>query len=502
MQPKTALLLASNRFWLRYLGIKISKKGDLMKVLLICPMLENNVEPPAAPLGLLSIATHLQNNNHEVKIDDRSFKAGNIKKRLLEFKPDIIGLSVFSSKSIKDALNVSRTAKELSITVVWGGTLPSAIPDIVLKEDCVDIVCIGEGEFTWAELLQVLENNKPLDTINGIAFKDDGLYIKTADRKFSDPNEWPIINWSFVDVSKYLCSYNDCQRMMWVYSAKGCPGSCTFCYNKHFHKCAYRKRPIEHVFSEINDLVTNYNADGVYFADEVWCLSRAEMKEKCDKIKATGLDFVWGCQLKVGILDLEDYEYMYQSGCRWIFFGIESGSPERLKKIKKGISLDDVEQTMKYCSQANIAAWTSFMLGFPDETEEELKQTVSLIKTLSPYAIFTCFFFTPTLGSDIYEKLIEEGKLPSVESLSTLNKYSWDVVGKNFSKVPTRDLKVVNAFVLWWSFTSANNSRGKSKYGSAIRVISHILANLRKSGIKHLFAMNCQVKCATSCRNT
>ena len=451
-------------------------------------MLENNVEPPAAPLGLLSIATHLQNNNHEVKIDDRSFKAGNIKKRLLEFKPDIIGLSVFSSKSIKDALNVSRTAKELSITVVWGGTLPSAIPDIVLKEDCVDIVCIGEGEFTWAELLQVLENNKPLDTINGIAFKDDGLYIKTADRKFSDPNEWPIINWSFVDVSKYLCSYNDCQRMMWVYSAKGCPGSCTFCYNKHFHKCAYRKRPIEHVFSEINDLVTNYNADGVYFADEVWCLSRAEMKEKCDKIKATGLDFVWGCQLKVGILDLEDYEYMYQSGCRWIFFGIESGSPERLKKIKKGISLDDVEQTMKYCSQANIAAWTAFILGFPDETPEEIKQTAALAKKISPYSVHLCNYFMPVIGSELYYQLLEQGRLKPIESIKDLKSYSFDAVGDNFSNISTRELKVIRSYITWWSFTKNHPHRGRTRFGFALSAISNLLKGLKNKGRRQIFA--------------
>lgn len=457
-----------------------------MKVLLVCPILEKYMEPPAVPLGLLSISTHILKKNHQVKIEDRSTDVRKIEKVIKDFNPDIIGLSVYSSKSIRDALKVSKIANKNNIKVVWGGPLPSAIPEVVLQEESVDFVCIGEGEFVFAELLEALENNKPLDEVYGIAYKKNGLFTIHPERDFSDPAEWPIIDWSLIDISKYTHSHHDCRNMTWVYSAKGCPNNCSFCYNKQFHKCRYRKRPLENVVMEIKDLVKNYKVDGVYFADEIWFLSRNEMKEKCDRIRDVGLDFVWGCLLKVGILEKEDYDYMYNSGCRWICFGIESGSQRILKNINKGIDIDQIEKTAINCTEAGIAVWTSFILGFPGETEEDIKQTVNLIKSLSPYAIFLCFFFTPTLGSELYEKLVRDGELRPFDRLTMFKEYSFDVVGTNFSKVPTRDLKVVNAYVLWWSFTNTIHSSESSKHAFSFQVISHIFSNFKKGGLKYL----------------
>ena len=459
-----------------------------MRVLLVNPLLRANRDPAGFPLGLLSIGTYLRGQNHVVKLEDRALKAGNIKKTMRDFAPDVVGVSVFSSKGLKDAVYVSHLAKAMNAVVIWGGPLPSALPEVMLKEEYIDMVSIGEGEITIAVLLDALKTKKPLHTVEGLAFKENGTYIRTPDRPFMDPKDWPIIDWTLIDVPKHFVSYHDCKKMSYLYYAKGCPGSCTFCYNKEFHKCTYRKRPMEDVLSEVEYLAKNHGMDGVYFAGEMWCVSKEEMKINCDKIRNSGIDFVWGCLLKVGILDLEDYEYMYQSGCRWINFGIESGSPERLKKIKKGISLDDVEQTMKYCSQANIAAWTAFILGFPDETPEEIKQTAALAKKISPYSVHLCNYFMPVIGSELYYQLLEQGRLKPIESIKDLKSYSFDAVGDNFSNISTRELKVIRSYITWWSFTKNHPHRGRTRFGFALSAISNLLKGLKNKGRRQIFA--------------
>jgi len=100
---------------------------------------------------------------------------------------------------------------------------------------------------------------------------------------------------SVIDVPKYFQSSYGCKKMLYLYSAKGCPFSCVFCYNKDFHRCVYRKRPIDALLREISFLVKEYGMDGVYFADELWCKNVREMHEMCDALKSLQLDFVWGC---------------------------------------------------------------------------------------------------------------------------------------------------------------------------------------------------------------
>lgn len=212
--------------------------------------------------------------------------------------------------------------------MIWGGPTASTRPKAVLNNDCVDAVSIGEGEETWLDLANAYAAGTPdLFSIPGLALRGDGGETGfTPERPFLDLAGLPETDWSFVDVEKYFQTSYGCRRMLYLYASKGCPFSCVFCYNKEFHRCTHRKRPLEQLLNEIKYLVTNHRMDGVYFADELWCRSRSEIREICDALRGLDLDFIWGCQTRIGIFDQEDFEYMFCSGCRWMFFGVESGS--------------------------------------------------------------------------------------------------------------------------------------------------------------------------------
>lgn len=158
------------------------------------------------------------------------------------------------------------------------------------------MVSIGEGEATWFDIVRYYDGEiKNIDDIKGIAYKNEnGEVVRTQDRGFIDFSEIPPLDWQLIDVPRYFQSSYSCEKMMYLYAAKGCPFSCTFCYNKEFHKCSYRKRSLDFLLEEIKTLVRDYGMDGVYFADELWCTNRNEMHEICDALKSLDLDFVWG----------------------------------------------------------------------------------------------------------------------------------------------------------------------------------------------------------------
>jgi anaerobic magnesium-protoporphyrin IX monomethyl ester cyclase len=430
-----------------------------MKVLLVNSASLYIKQKPAIPLGLLSIATFLSGKGHTVKICDRAIDNCKIRKVIDCFSPDIVGISAISFRNFDDAIKVSEIAKKSSLPVVWGGSTTSLVPDIVLKTGVVDYVIIGEGELTWLSLLNTLEEKKSLYEVAGLAFIVNGEIIVNQDREFADLSQLPVIDFRFVDPSKYFVRNIGCERMLFMYSSKGCPGQCTFCYSPAFSKCVWRPRPPEHYLEEIKYLVDNYHMDGVTFADDSLCSNREYLHEFCRRIKESGINFVWGCEFRADKCGREDLQLLYNAGCRWMFFGIESGCEQRQMSIKKKINLKKAKETIKHCKEIGIVTTTSCMIGFPDETEEELKLTLRFMHDLNS-DLMIASIFGPIPKSEIYEDLIKSNRLSTPQSYSEWKKLKWmDSVGKNFSRIPDLDLKVVSCCVLLKIFNNATESR-------------------------------------------
>lgn len=455
-----------------------------MNILFVNPSTEKYARSISTPLGLVSIATYLQSKGHTVKIYDRTVSKDSLENVISAFEPNLCGISMMSYKSVFDTLEVARKLKEKNIPCIVGGPLPSVLPELTLAYDLFDAVSIGEGEATWLELAEYYSGKiGSLSDIAGLAIKDENGKIKyTEVRPFIDLSEIPPLDWSLIDVPKYFQSSYGCKKMLYLYAAKGCPFSCTFCYNKDFHKSKYRKRPIETLLEEIRFLVENYGMDGVYFADEMWCTNKNEMHEICDKLKGLGLNFVWGCQTRIGVFEEEDFRYMYDSGCRWIFFGIESGSKKMLEKINKRIDYDKIVPTFAACKKANIACIGSFIIGLPDETQEDLQATVNLIKQLDT-SLINVNYLALIPGAQIYKDLIASGRHKEVDTLEDFaRKNPLEKLEYNFSNIPSKDIKVIRAYYMWKSFT-ATDVPGTEKFSFAKKVIVDALKSVKTGNL-------------------
>lgn len=452
-----------------------------MKVLLVNPKPSMVARAPSCPLGLLSIASYIKKSGHDVKIVDQTVKSENIEKHIKAFEPDVIGVSVISSMVGKAAVKASKIAKKHNIPVVWGGHIISALPELGFREGCVDYIVIGEGEITFLELLNTIEKGGSFKDIDGLAYLENGKTRINQHREFADLSTFPMIDWSLVDAKKYFQSFFATKKTLYVYASKGCPGSCTFCFNHKFHRRTHRRRPIEHVVGEIEYLVKNVGIDSVNFADEYWYPGKEEMQEFFRLIKEKNLDFVWGIQTRLDVFGKEDLQQMYDAGCRWILFGIESGCKERIKKIKKGIDIEKAKEVFDHCREIGITTQSAFIIGYPDETEEELKQTIdfalSLKANLCP---FTILYLQP--GSEIFEQAVARGQSTPPESLKELGlQYTGDTPNTNLSKIPDKELKVVHYYTQWEAFSDKGSINANS-FGIAKKMISDTFKKMFRFG--------------------
>ena len=457
-----------------------------MRVLLVFPSTGYYTSGLATPLGLLSIGTYLEQFGHEVMLYDRCMDTTKMKKVFHAFSPEIVGISLMSSRGLKDAFKISKYAKDRGLPVIWGGQLPSLQIDLVLQSPYVDMVSFGEGEETWAELLECLDTGDFSDVL-GLAYKKEGKIITNPCRPFMDLAKLPATDWSLIDVSKYTQPYLANKKMMYVCSSKGCPARCAFCVNVNFHKSTYRKRPTEIVLQEIRYLIEHYGVDSIYFSDELWSLTRSDAREFCQRILDEGLQFHWGVDTRIDLLREEDYRLMYQAGCRWLLFGIECGSEEMRRRVHKNINYDKVNPTLDLLNEIGFTTITSFIVGFPDETKEQLQDTINMIKNIHS-GLTPIFHFWPIPGTELYNYLVQQGRYHAPEkiedlfgSVATIN------LGTNYSCVTDRELKVIKNWFVWKSFTSKNAINNGKSFEFAKSTIKDGLRAISTKGIISFF---------------
>ncbi|MBQ8016334.1 MAG: B12-binding domain-containing radical SAM protein [Clostridia bacterium] len=458
-----------------------------MKILLISPSNSDLVHAVSVPLGLVSIGTYLKNADHDVKILDLCVSHQSVKKLLDSFKPDICGISVRSTKQVSFALDISRTIHKKGIPVVWGGPFCNYAPaEHYFDTGVIDVLSFGEGEITWLELADAFENGKSLDNVKGIAFLRDGRIIQTPEREFMDLNRILPSDWSLVDIPKYFQYLYGANKLLYLYLSKGCPGSCTFCYNSIFHRSSHRRKSLSLFFQELKVLVEDYELDGFYLADEMSFFKKSDLYDLCDALDKTGYNLLWGFQSRIGALDKTDFQRAFDSGCRWVDFGIESGSKRMLSIIKKNVPFEKIKQTFDWCEKIGIVSMANFIVGFPGETVDDLRETVNLAKSI-PATQPTFFLYGYNYGSQIGKEIYNSGKYKLPKKLKQYSKI--DLFYNrlpNFSEIPTWDKKVIQGYFLWQQLTREEYSEESKRFDLFYKHIKTVFNRISYVGLTHI----------------
>jgi len=400
------------------------------------------------PISSLALASFTQSKGHTVRIFDRETEK-NFMETVKEFAPDVVAVTLLSASLIPDAMQFSRELKAMGLPVLWGGHMASAIPELVLRSGFVDYVGISEGEYTMLELLDVAAGTRTPESVLGIAYLDEnGAYQKTADRPFADLADFPPLDYSLINVERYIDKFHYANRVFMMITSKGCVFSCKFCFNSDFHRCQQRLYPFEVLFEQMRTLKEKFHIDGVSFTDELFGANKQALRDFCRGMKE--LDLKWGAGSTLGMLTREDLQLMHDSGCRTLMFGLESGSAEMRKSLHKYYNADKIDETFKNCREIGIMTCAAFIIGLPDETTEQLRETVHLYFRTNPELVLL-YYYSPSPGSELYRELVDSGRLTPGTTLEAMERETMEYheLAYNFSHIPSKELRVIHGFINW-----------------------------------------------------
>ena len=380
-----------------------------MKVLLInSPVSRTSPHAKVAPpLGVAYLAGHLRAHGHEVEVLDLNLTGYNPRRMALvlnRFGPAVVGISAFT-ETYPNAVAIARQVKEHdpAITVVMGGPHPSILPDAVVAEPEVDYVVVGEGEATLLELMDVVAGLTLPAEVAGLVWQLDGAVVHNERRELLDPDSLGLPARDLLSLEFYADAFN------MLTARGGCPYRCPFCSASHIWSGKHRPRSPKAVVDELETLVRGFGASYLFFVDDIFTLRRDWVVELMGEMERLGGAVTWGCGTRVDRVDEELIALMASHGCVGIQYGVESGSQVVLDSVK-GIDKDAALTAVRMTVAAGISTTASFMVPFPEDTEETLRETFAFMDVLkNEGAEILMSYTTPYPGTAFYEQADELG---------------------------------------------------------------------------------------------
>ncbi len=373
------------------------------------------------PLGLMYIAAALEQAGHEVQMLDNYLmqqSTEEVQQLVLKLQPTIVGITC-GSATYKKCVETAKAIKQVTpnCKIVVGGWHASYMPESLLETPEIDYAVMGEGERAITELAAFLVRGDYFgaSTVAGIACRSSSGVIKNEPR-FINMDELPFPARHLLPLEKYdrNIEFLKAKPADIMSISRGCTFSCGFCETKKLWGNINRQFSPQRVMAEVNDLVAQYGAKGIYFINDNFTMRKDQTVEFCDLLIKSKLDLEWVCDTRVDLINQEVLEKMASAGCRTIWFGIESGSQKVLNHINRNITLAQIEDAFKMCRKAGIQIACSFMLGMPSETKEDLMVSFRFAEKLdADWCQFNVFIAYP--DSPLWREMLETGKYAQLD---------------------------------------------------------------------------------------
>ena len=366
------------------------------------------------PLALLALGSYLDPEKYEVKIFDGRIDD---ERSVLKECEDAIcfGVTVLTGAPIHDALRMTRRVKSRfpGLVTVWGGWHPSLFPEETLHEKAIDVVVNGQGEISFAALLEAISSGTSFNGIKGIHFKQSGQTVQTPPQPLADVNAFPRFNYDLIPVEKFFALKK--RRQLDHISSQGCRFRCTFCADPLMYKRGWTAFSPQRMGEELEDLWKRYRFTDVNFQDETFFTSRDRVEGIASEILDRELKFTWFGTMRAdqGTRMHDDlFKLCKRSGLRKVMIGIEAGSQETLDWMQKDITVEQVYDSAARCLRNNIGVLFNIIVGFPGETPESISESIRVareLRKMSPRFELAIFYFKPYPGNLIADQLLREG---------------------------------------------------------------------------------------------
>jgi anaerobic magnesium-protoporphyrin IX monomethyl ester cyclase len=419
------------------------------------------------PLALLAIGSELDPERYEVITIDGRLDA-DVERQLLPHLADALclGVTVLTGAPISDALRISRAAKRArpNLTVVWGGWHPSMFARECLNEPSVDVTVRGQGEQTFAEIVRRLAEHQSLDDCAGCTVRlPDGTIQENPSRELAPVENFRAHDYRLIPVERYFDLKG--KRQLDFISSQGCNFRCAFCSDPFVYGRKWVGLEPVRMAMRLKELWDRYRFDDINFQDETFFTKRDRIEALADRMVHSGMPVTWAATMRAdqGVrLPLETWKLCKQSGLRRLLVGVESGSNEVLKRIRKDIRIEQVFETAERMRSLDIGGHFPFIVGFPDESDADVQASLDCARTLrsmSPQFTTPIFYFKPYPGSALVIEAVRRGfRLP--ETLDAWAKFDY-VAGEPGPWVSAEKFELIERFKFFHELAWKRSSRGE-----------------------------------------
>ena len=399
-----------------------------MNILLLNPYNHSYVVMPSIGLGYL--ASVLRKEGHRLHIINcikDKLKAQDINKFVIDNDIHIVGFQLFSydMNLVQSYLKIIKAASSTVITIA-GGAHPSGDPQSTLDLlPELDYAFRGEAEIGLPPLVNLISSgsrdDKELEKIPGLIWRCEEEVVVNPIALVQDLDSLDFPSWDLLEPHTYPEASHGAFAKNFptapIITTRGCPYQCTFCAAQTIASRKIRVRDVDNVLAEIGYLVTKFGIKEIHIEDDNFTVSRKYVYDFCEKIKLIGdgkISWSLPAGVRIDSLDSELIKIMEEAGCYSLALGIEFGTQKLLNLTKKKITLDMIREKVALFEKSRIKTTGFFLLGYPGETEEDIKATIEFSHEL-PILRAQYNNFMPLPGSEIYEDLRKQGKLGEMD---------------------------------------------------------------------------------------
>ncbi len=361
--------------------------------------------------GLCAIGACAKKEGFDIDLIDLRALSGwdRFRAELEARKPRVCGLTMMSV-DYNPVMRSVELIKEVdpTIVVVIGGPHPSILPEEVLSNPKVDYIVSGEGEITFPKLLAAIESGHPpverhlvgeTPNLDEMPFPDRDLFLAEW-RRFGYDLPSPEV--PFVEELP--------APFVTIIAGRGCRYNCAFCMpaERYLFGRHTRRRSVSNVIAELKELDRRFGFRSFMFHDDCLTEDRTWVTEFCRAYRAAGFTQTFFCQSRADIIvrHQDMVKMMVETGLRGYFIGFESGSDRVLRFLRKGSTREVNLKAARICKSHGVSIWANYMLGLPTETQDEIRETISMLKQIDP-DYYSPAFYTPHPGSDLYDYCLE-----------------------------------------------------------------------------------------------
>lgn len=371
---------------------------------------EQQIMKPYPTLGLLYISSHLKAEGFAVDFFDSTFSTlADFELYLQQKRPSLVGLycNLMTKQNILAMINQCRT---VGAAVILGGPEPvNYIPEYLTAG--ADIIVIGEGELTLAELIPHWHQHgrERLQTIQGIAFLDeDDQVVRTLPRpQIKDLSAQPWPDRDAINMQQYLDTWrtHHGRSSVSLITARGCPYTCTWCSHSVFGE-THRRRSVEDVVNEVAWIAETYHPDQLWYADDVLTINPRWFLQYAEALKARNLIIPFECISRADRLNEKVITALADIGCARLWIGSESGSQRVLDGMKRKADVQDVQEKTHMLQAAGIEVGMFIMLGYEGEEQTDIEATADHLKKSNPDIFLTTVAY-PIKGTAYYNTIAD-----------------------------------------------------------------------------------------------